>query len=229
MPDQIVYLSEDYKIFDRLAYNLKQGMRGPLGWVQIFLQTKNGLIYDEGWNLVVSQGREFVAQRIFNSCVYFGGSSVDWRSYVLSHFAVGSGGSTINDDIFTPNGPFICDTGLITPISLGIASYLTEPDSGILTAVKPIVDPLSSPPGTAYLELVSYGNGECSNYTKMKCTCVIPSGEPTSLDWGESIKIDEAGLYFVSGSNANLFSHICFAPKWKEKEGVLTIQWYILF
>ena len=34
---------------------------------------------------------------------------------------------------------------------------------------------------------------------------------------------------FVSGSTAKLFSHICFAPKWKEKESVLTIQWYILF
>jgi hypothetical protein len=63
----------------------------------------------------------------------------------------------------------------------------------------------------------------------MKCTCIVPSGEPNALAPGGTTKIDEAGLYFVSASTPLLFSHICFAPKWKEKESTLTIQWYILF
>jgi hypothetical protein len=104
--------------------------------------------------------------------------------------------------------------------SLGGVGYLTETDSGVLTAVKPIT--------TKYLESVSYlrpdGSLNCAAYTKMKCTCIVSDNEPSG-----TTKIDEAGLYFVSGSTAKLFSHICFAPKWKEKESTLTIEWYILF
>ena len=60
-------VKEDYKIFDKLANEMNHSARGPLGWVQIYLQTKNGLIFDEGPNLVTAQGREYVAQRVFNS------------------------------------------------------------------------------------------------------------------------------------------------------------------
>lgn len=228
MLDQNIVLSEEYKIFDMLAHKINHETRGPVGWVQIFLQTKNGLIYDEGPNLVIAQGREFVAQRIFNSYAYSGGSRPNWTSYVLSHFAVGSGGSVVagSPPSVTLNGPYICDTGLITATSLGIAGYLTEP-GGTTLAVKPV----TASSGSAYLESTGYSGGgtSCTYYTKMKCTCIIPSGEPSSLPAGGTTKIDEAGLYFVSGSTAKLFSHICFAPKWKEKESTLTIQWYILF
>jgi len=221
-------LNDEYQIFDMLEQKLKQGMRGPLGWVKIFLQTKNGIIYDEGSNLVVAKGREYVAQRVFNSYAYSGGSRPNWTSYILSHFAVGSGGAIVSGSppSVTLNGPYICDTGLITATSLGIAGYLTEP-GGITLSVKPI----TASGGSLYLEPISYTGGgtSCTYYTKMKCTCIVPSGEPSSLAPGASTKIDEAGLYFVSGANTKLFSHICFAPKWKEKESTLTIQWYILF
>lgn len=228
--DQKIILSEEYKIFDMLAQKMDQGMRGPLGWVQIFLQSKYGLIYDEGPNLVGAQGREYVAQRVFNSYAYSGGFRSDWRSHVISHFAVGSGGSVVSGTppTVTLNGPYICDTRLLAPTSLGTVGYLTEPDSTVL-AVKPI----TANGGSIYLEPSSYSGGgtSCTNYTKMKCTCIIPSGEPTSLAPGGVTKIDEAGLYFVvpAGVTPLLFSHICFAPKWKEKESILTIQWYILF
>lgn len=228
MLEHNLMVSEEYKIFDRLENEMRRGARGPLGWVQIFLQTKKGLIYDEGWNLVVAQGREFAAQRIFNSYAYSGGSRPDWTAYVLSHFAVGSGGATIagSPPAVTLNGPYICDTALISATQLGVAGYLTEP-GGTTLAVKPI----TASGGSKNLEAVAYSGGgtSCSYYTKMKCTCIIPAGEPTSLAAGASTKIDEAGLYFVSGSTTKLFSHICFAPKWKEKESIMTIQWYILF
>ena len=223
-----VIVKEDYKIFDKLANEMGYKTRGPLGWVQIYLQTKNGLIFDEGPNLVTAQGREYVAQRVFNSNAYSGGVRSNWNSYVISHFAVGSGGSVVagSPPSVTLNGPYICDTGLITATSLGIAGYLTEP-GGTTLAVKPV----TASSGSAYLESTGYSGGgtSCTYYTKMKCTCIIPSGEPSSLPAGGTTKIDEAGLYFVSGSTAKLFSHICFAPKWKEKESTLTIQWYILF
>ena len=223
MLNQNLEIKEEYKIFDKLEQEIRKGMRGPIGWVQIFLQTKKGLIYDEGFNLVVAQGREFVAQKTFN---YYG-TRTDLTGYVISHFAVGSGGSVISGTppVVTLNGPFICETNLIAATSLGISSYLTEP-GGIIQSVKPITTG-----GALSLESASYtgGGSSCTYYTKMKCTCVIPSGEPFGIPAGATTKVDEAGLYFVSGSVAKLFSHICFAPKWKEKESTLTIQWYILF
>ena len=228
MLDHNLEIIEDYKVFDKLETYLKKGTRGPIGWVRIFLRSKKGLIYDEGPNLVVAQGREFVAQKVFNSFAYSGGVRPDWTGYVLSHFAVGSGGSTVSGSpsIVTLNGPYICDTGLLTATSLGIAGYLTEP-GGETLAVKAI----TASGGSKYLESVSHSGGgsSCSYYTKMKCTCIIPSGEPSSLAAGDSTKIDEAGLYFISGATVKMFSHICFAPKWKEKESELTIEWYILF
>jgi hypothetical protein len=225
-------LAEDYKVFDRLAHDMHHVARGPLGWVQIYLRTKKGLVFDEGCNLVSAQGREFVAQKVFN-IPRPGTPLVDLRSYNVSHFAVGQGGSIVTGSppSVTLNGPYICDIHLITSISLGQSDYLTEP-SGTATAVKNI----TANGGSLILESASYTGGGllCTSFTKMKCTCIIPSGEPTSLAAGDAVKIDEAGLYFVNNTVnpsilPNLFSHICFAPKWKEKESDLTIVWYILF
>jgi hypothetical protein len=215
----------DSLIFKKLENQLKQGKTfGPIGFVRIFLETKNGIIYDEGQNLVIAQGREFINQRIFNKYEYLTGTRSNWTSFVLSHFAVGSGGSSIVDDSIELLGPFMCDTSLYSPISLGVSGYLSEPDS-TPTCVKPI----ETSGGSIYLEPVAFDpDGEnCTYYTKMKCTCIIPSGEPELIT--EPVKIDEAGLYFTDGSTANLFGHICFAPKWKEINSGLTILWYILF
>jgi len=223
--DQNILHYDEYKIFDKLEAELRKGALGPIGFVRIFLETKKGLVYDEGFNLVVAQGREFVAQRISATYAYSGGSRPNYTSYVVSHFGVGSGGSTVAGSTVTLNGPYICDTQQLSAISLGVSGYLTEP-SGVTLAVKPV----TASGGSIYLESQGYSGGgaSCTNYTKVKYTCVIPSGEPTSLAAGASIKIDEAALYFVSGSTAKMFSHICFAPKWKEKESTLTILWYIL-
>jgi len=225
--DQHIIINEEHRIFDMLEKKLKH-QRGPIGWVQIILQTKNGIIYDEGSNLVCAQGREFVAQKVFGSYAYSGGSRPNYTGYTISHFAVGSGGSVVSGSppTVTLNGPYICDTQLIVPTSLGVAGYLKEPD-GTIQCVKLI----TASAGSKYLESVSYSGGgsSCTQYTKMKCTCIIPDGEPNSLPAGGTTKIDEAGLYFVSGSVAKLFAHICFAPKWKEKESKLTLIWYVLF
>jgi len=227
--NQDIIFNDEYRIFDKLISRKNKGAIGPIGWARIFLQTKNGLVYDEESNLVVAQGREYVAQRVFDRYAYSGGSRTDWTDYIISHFAVGSGGSTVSGTppVVTLNGPYICDNRLLSATSLGIVGYLTEPISLVDTALKPI----TASSGSIYLESANYSGGgtPCTYYTKMKCTCIIPDGEPSSLPAGGTTKIDEAGLYFVSGSSANLFSHICFAPKWKEKGSTLTIQWYILF
>lgn len=222
-----VFMKDDYRVFDALGKQARRA-RGPIGWVQIFLQTKFGLVYDEGYNLVVAQGCEFLAQKAFNSNLYSGGSRSDWTNFSISHFAVGSGGSTVagSPPVVTLNGPYICDTQLITATSLDNINYLTEP-GGTTLCVKPII----ADGGSFLLESANYSSlgGSCSYYTRVKCTCNVSDEEPISLPSGDTTKIDEAGLYFTSGENTNLFAHICFAPKWKEKESPFTIVWYILF
>ena len=234
MSEHVITYRDDYEIFDRLSdYKKKNPKLGPLGWVEVYLNSRK---VHKGPNLVSSQGREFVAQKIFNIIQYDGGTRPDFRNYVLSHFAVGSGGATVGSGgTVTLLGPYICDNKLNEPIQLGNTSYLNEPSNydasdGIhiyTDSVKPITTD-----GELNLESEPYsGDVDCTNYTKVKCVCRIPAGEPTGILAGESVQISEAGLYFVdpnNDDNVRLFSHICFPPKWKEKESDLTINWYIL-
>ena len=225
-----VFHEDDYKIFDKLADRKKTQPSGPLGWVQVYFDKK---LHVEKSNLVVARGREFVAQKSFQIINFDGGVRTDWRSHIISHFAIGSGGATVNNDTVDLNGPFICDNGLYQPVSLGNTAFLDEPSTyssgdGIheyTNAVKPITTD-----GNLVLELADYtGDVSCSYYTKVKCTCAIIDGEPSGLNPGQSVEVSEAGLYFVNGTDAQMFSHICFAPKWKEQSSEILIVWYILF
>ncbi len=230
MSEHVISHNDEYKIFDRLAeYKRKNPKLGVLGWVEIYLNSQKA---HEGPNLVTSQGREFVAQKIFDIIGFEGGSRPDFRGHHISHFAVGSGGATVNGQTVTLLGPYICDQNLNEPIQLGNTAYLDEPsnyDAGdgihhYQDSVKPITTD-----GQVLLESEDYsGDIDCTNYTKIKCVCKIPAGEPSVIAPGESVQISEAGLYLVNGTDVKLFSHICFPPKWKEIESDLTINWYIL-
>lgn len=230
--DNTIIYEDEYNIYDKLA-NEAQKEPGPKGFVKLYLKRKNDILYDDGSNLVVAQGREFVAQRISNCYTYSNGTRANWTDHKITHFGVGSGGSTISTNgQVTLNGPSIVDTKLISGIPLATQNYLTEnATGGAVNCVKPI----ALHGGSVVLASQTYPYGVnpplASYYTKIKCTCIVPGdvgGEPTSLLAGESQRIDEAGLYFVKNNEANLFAHICFAPKWKEKESILTIIWYIL-
>lgn len=224
---------DEYHIFDQLIDQRRklerQGYQGILGWVRVFLD--HNLVF-EGKNLVVALGREFVAQKLFNTISTGSGNRPDLRNYVVSHFAIGSGGATVNNDNVVLNGPYVCDTGLYQPITLGVSGYLDEPsnyDAGDgIHAYQQAVKPISTH-GSVVLEQENYSDGStCAYYTKVKSTCVIPDGEPAVLNEGQAVEVSEAGLYLVHETYAKLFAHICFAPKWKEKESVMSIIWYTL-
>lgn len=239
----IITLEEEYKIFDKLIDRKRKSPKsGPLGWVRIYFDNQ---LHHEGPNLVVDMGRQYVSQRVFNTITQDGGGTLanDHRGYVLDHFAVGSGGVTFGaGGSFTINGPTACDTHLTEAISLGNTSYLDEPhvyDSGDgihlnTDAVKAIT---AGNGGNVVLQSTVCDGGVDEYYTKAKCTCVIDIGEPTNLAAGESVQISEAGLYFTDAviqspnppTDAQLFSRVSFAPKWKEKESEMSIVWYILF
>jgi len=245
MSDKNIILThnEDYKIFDKLGREA-QRKRGPVGWVKAYMH-KNpnqlGEPFYDGPNLILAKGREFVAQKIFQVNVKEDATSrPDYRNHKVSHFAVGSGGASVAGSVVTLSGPEIGDTALYEVISLGNAAYLDEPSAYTASGESPLVHtytdavkPITTD-GEIYLEPVSYPSSP-DYYTKVKCTCVIPAGEPTMIDPAASVEISEAGLYFVDESLADgdsnkvhTFAHICFAPKWKEKESQLTIFWYIL-
>lgn len=228
----VIEHNENFNIFDKLLLKAKaKNIRLPLGFVQIFIDNKK---VHEGSNLIVAQGREFVAQRIFNINNKSDNTQrPNYKSYTISHFAIGSGGATVSGQDFTLNGPAIGDLSLIQPISLGVSTYLEEPSNYSATGESPLVHTYQDAckpiitDGSMWLEPVSY-EGTSDYYTKVLCTCVVPAGEPTMINSSASVMVSEAGLYFSSSSTVKLFSHICFAPKWKEKESELRILWYIL-
>jgi hypothetical protein len=214
--DNIKY-NEDYKIFDSLLSNPNPFAKG---WVRMFIH-KNpdylGAPVVEGNNLIVANGREFTAQKIFN----LPSTANDWTNYNISGFGIGQGGATINGGVPVINDPTLDDIGLNNPIFLN-SSFNTENSSTTEGVIKPITTDGS-------IELLDGEYSTTPYYSKVKCSCVIDSGEPTNLGVGESIQISEAGLYFINSSGTNkLFSHICFAPKWKEVDSMITIEWYII-
>lgn len=243
MSDIVISHEEEFEIYDRInEYRKKTGL--AVGWVRAYLHKDPfnlGEPVIDKPNLIVAKGREFVAQKIFDVRVKQDGTNrPNWMNHKVSHFSVGSGGCTIEGQNFTLTGPAIKDTALYQVITLGDETYLEEPSRYSNSTEKPLihsymnsVKPINAD-GSIYLEPVQY-EGAPDYYTKVKCTCVVPAGEPTALAPGGSVPISEAGLYFVDSTlgdsdidKVNMFAHICFPVKYKEKESIFTIYWYIL-
>lgn len=224
----------DEETFKKLENYLKNtNTVGPLGWVKVFLQknkdAKKQLVFEDH-NMVVAQGRNFVAQRIFNYA-----DATDFRNYRISHFSVGAGGASVNNDTVTLLGPNVCDTHIYKPITLN--STHNEPgnydNSALSNSLKDIYTSVGAVKPIDSLELISesYGEGTsitCAYNTKVKCECIVASGEPNALASDGYVPINEAGLYLVNGTDAKMFAHVCFPPKYKELDSILTIEWYIL-
>lgn len=214
--DQKIFLSDEYKIFDQLNNTAKQKSKaGPLGWVRAFIQKKGDLskqLFFEGPNMVVAQGRYFVAQKIFT----LPDTSVDYTSYSISHFGVGAGGATIDGDSVSLLGPHICDRSLYKPINIG--GTHNEPiiydNSALSDDLKELYSSYGALKPIDNFTLVSEpyeetGSTSCEYKTKVKCECIIGTGEPPALTINGYVPISEAGLYFVSGEEARMFAHVC--------------------
>lgn len=232
---QKIFYKEDYKVFDKLKSNKKAG---PIGWVRAF---NGGKLIHDGPNLIVAKGREFVAQKLFMLNNAASSTRPNFYNSKISHFGVGSGGAVVDNNTVSLQGPAIGDTGMYQPITLGDESYLDDPSNFTASDQTPLINsyensvkPILNHNGGVELEPISY-EGTTDWYTQVKCTCIIPEGEPSVLGSGQSVQISEAGLYFVNESLAdtdpnkvNMFAHICFSPKWNEIESELIIYWYIL-
>lgn len=194
---------------------------------------------EDGWltNMTIASGREFAAQSLFkksHATSLFGNIS----GYKVDGFGVGSGGSIldINNNV-TLNGPQLCDIGLYSPVAINSQCLAVNDNNTVVkqNIVKFIEsNGPGSIPGTIEFEVSSSADFAACNlnyYTVVKNTCVIDHQEPSFLNPGESIKIDEAMLYLTSPINTNPlpFAHICFAPKFIELETVFKIEWYVIF
>jgi hypothetical protein len=220
---------------------IKEKKQPLIGLVRIY---QDGILNTDqskdGWltNMTIATGREFVAQSIFKK---FDDSSVfgNLVNYKVDSFGVGSGGSIIDiSNNVTLNGPSLCDIGLYEPIKINTSCLpITSINNGniINNVVKKIesIGPGGVAGSITFEESLSSDFQACTNskyLTVVKALCIIDNKEPTFLQPGESVKIDEAMLYVTSESWSNPlpFAHICFAPKFIELESTFKIEWYII-
>lgn len=237
--DKILH-TDTISIHDFLGSQKRNNPGRSIGIARI---KENGKIIDlnntgDGWirNMTIASGREFAAQAVFkkyNPNSLFGNIS----NYKVDGFGIGSGGVIDNGGTITLLGPQLGDKGLYTPIPINSNSISAVDNSGIIH-----VNIVKSIESTGAGGLAGSINLETSNnieftsllddyYVVTKCSCIIDNTEPSYLIPGSSVKITEAMLFATSPTNTNPipFAHICFPPKWIEKESIIEIEWFILF
>ena len=207
-------------VFDKLnfddSHNLKQ-ISLKQNYAKIII---DGEVVDITNNMVVAPGRAISCQKLFGKVPT---GEPDYRDFFVSHFGIGSGGSSMVNDIITYNGPDICDIDIINPIQLdpGNTSYLTSP-SNIEYVCKPIEQ-------DGYFEFTTNTSISCTEtyYSTMKCHCQL-NNEPTNLFLDQQVKVDEAALYYTNGSETKLFARITFSPKYIDQTTSFSIDWYVI-
>jgi hypothetical protein len=251
---QILTVNDQFNIKDVLKQHqnqiYKQKRKSPfVGMVRIY---EDGILNtdqsEDGWlfNMTIAAGREFANQAIFKSFsnVLPSSSLGDISEYKVNAFSVGSNGSTIDvNDNITLLGPNVCDLESTRPIELNTACYKNR--SAVPNIVKLIKSSYFGDVGNLGTITHEYSSDieftDCANtyYTVTKSVCKVESGEPLNLSPGDVVKIDEAFLYATHPemdhtTDATIykpvpFAHICFAPKFVEKESVFIIEWFIIF
>ena len=153
-------------------------------------------------------------------------------TYFESQFRVG-------DEIFIPGVSLAQDeTRIIDTITddtnLSVVSQFNYTNT--TSDVKRIVPNSCKIIPDNYFTFVA-NNEHLSYHTTMKMTCVINAlsildeGSSNELSWltgVQSIKVDEAALYYTDGTSTRLFAHISFPPKYMSLTSKLTIEWSIL-
>jgi len=199
------------------------------GVVRLF---ENGKLIGECLeNLVVANGRRYVAQRLFGTRHQSDGPIYDWE---ISHFGIGSGGATINASVVNLIGPEVCDLDLNSPIAFSGSpvntAHLTSPgdDERGIVAVPNAIKSIK-PAGFTDIILTSDINCSRNVYSYVRCVCVKSISEPNYLlNDDDYIMINESGLYISDRTDTQMFAHICFPPKYVEKKSEFVIEWYIL-
>lgn len=183
-------------------------------------------------NLVVANGRKYVAQRLFGTRHPSDAPVFDWE---ISHFGIGSGGATVNSSIVNLIGPEVCDLDMNIPTRFsqnpGNAIHLTSPGDSV-RGISATPNSIKSIEPAGLIDIILTPNLTCAygpTFSYVRCVCVKAISEPNYLvNDDDYIMINESGLYITDGTSTQMFAHICFPPKYVEKKSEFVIEWYIL-
>ena len=200
---------------DSVAGSSMVGDRKPKGYVEIFDVKPNGDKQLVGkHNLVVYQGREWIAERVFN----LDNVSVNTApAQFINWFGIGSGGTPVGDPL-NPITPVSTDSMLTTevPFNDTDATYADLRES----------DYYKHPFDAVEFEQDSNND---DSWLIVKVTTTV-----STLD-SNGYNLNEAGL-FVSTSEAggfagpfNLFSKVTFPTIVKDSTRQLMFMWYLYF
>ena len=165
----------------------------------------DNIIINKKYNLVVYNGREYIASKVFNK-----GNYTNWN---ITHFGIGKGGTASNDPT-TKIGPEDSDTYLYDAITLN------KNGDGYLNngQLKPI--------NSNNISILVDGN--TNHYTRVKIDLIIqPAYEP---DMPKPCKVNEMALFYTnSNGDYRIFSHITFEDLWLNENSMLKVEWNLLF
>jgi hypothetical protein len=207
--EKIIPIFEDKKLKDKV------------NMVNLFV---NDELVESTHNLVVYKGREFAVQKVLNVST---GAPSDLRSYNITHFAIGSGG-TESDNLTALVGPLDNDYSIYKGIQLSQSnttylSYTDQQGNTINYGAKPITLDGGG------IEIIQ--DTVTGSYTTAKVTLIIdPSLSDDNLT--STFLLSEAALFYVDNSNnqvKGLFAHVCFSGKYIDPTDKVKIEWYLLF
>ncbi len=221
-------LSHD--ICDDLYTGCANGLHGH---VSIYDELSNGrkILVDKA-NLVVYNGRKWLAQRAFNKHNISSGMPIDAPNYYISWFGAGSGGATVGD-ILSPVSPITSDTNLTSPVLFdnnnALYKEMTNNGTYQLKTISNSAIGFSQDPSNDNEYLISQ--------IQMSITSAEmngPNNGSSATDW---YNISEVGLYISDSNDVNvvtdesisLFARCTFSTIRKESQRQLTFIWNIYF
>lgn len=192
---------------------IKERKGGVQGFVEIFEIDENGNKKLVGKNnLVLYQGREWIAERIFNA---ENGNTSTTRNMYISWLGLGTGGCPIGDPL-TPDAPISTDTNLDVEVPINA----TDTNCADFRGGNYYKHPLDA---VTFEQDPSNGN----KYLIANCAITI-----SNLD-ANGYNLNEAGL-FLSSSNVGghtgpfyLFARITFPTIVKDSTRQLMFIWYV--
>lgn len=221
----IVDIKENYRKCTGDSLKVPVSERKPAGYVEIYEKTGddvNNLIGKS--NLVVYQGREWIASRIFNktNLVPQIPQGASGYNHFIYWFGLGNGGVPAGDP-FNPIVPVSTDTNLISPVSFG-----TSNSAGVLGGLS----------GSKYYKMKFEGIDfipDADNDSKYLIARITIN---VDVQYAEGEILSEAGLFTSPPSGVNptvgdangpfhLFSRVTFPAISKTGSRQLVFVWYI--
>jgi len=205
----------DYCLSDSVKGQDSQ-KRKPQGWVEIYEVDENNVEHLIGkHNLVVYQGRELIAQRMFNVNNV---QSIPEPNEYISWFGIGSGGVNTGDP-FNPSPPVSTDTDIYNELPINAIDATCGDYHDGFYYKKPI-------------ESITFEQDSYNNNSWL----IVKTVSRVSLGDANGSHISEAGLFSAAdGAIPNhpgpfsLFSRITFPTVVKVNTRQLLFIWYILF